>query len=99
MDLALFPERLSCRIEGAEDTSDVAFRHTEQGELARSCGGVRTFGGSEAAIATPAVGWADCPAAGLGDGTETRCSVRDHDANRPAQFAFVAYAVAGDRRL
>src|SRR6516162_4081776 len=99
MGLALLPERLSGRIEGAEDASDVALCHTQRGELARDCGGVRTFGGSEAAIAASAVGWADCAAAGLGNGAEARCSLRHHDANRPAQFAFVAHAVAGDRRV
>src|SRR5271169_5182776 len=98
MGLALFPERLSGRIEGAEDASDVALCYTEGGKLARNRGGVRAFGGSEAAIAASAVGWADCPAAGLGNWTQARCSVRDHDASRPAQFAFVAHAVAGDGR-
>src|SRR6516162_1955467 len=99
MGFALFPERLSRRIEGTKNAGDFALCHTERGELARDCGGVRAFGGSEAAIASSAVGWADCPAAGLGYGTEARCSVGNHDTNRPAQFTFVAHAVAGDRRL
>src|SRR5271156_2870980 len=99
MGLALFPERLSGRIEGAEDASDGALCHTERAELARNCGGIRTFGGSEAAITASAVGWADCPAAGLGNGTEARCSVRDHDADGVAQFAFVAHTMARDRWL
>src|SRR6516225_1871419 len=99
MGFALFPERLSRRIEGTKNAGDFALCHTERGELARDCGGVRTFGGSEAAIAASAVGWADCPAAGLGNGTKARCSVRHHHTDSATQFAFVAHAVAGDRRL
>src|SRR6516162_11603460 len=99
MGLALLPERLSGRIEGAEDASDVALYHTERGELARNCGGVRAFGGSEAAIAASAVGRTDGPTAGLGNRTEARCSLRHHDTNGATQFALVAHAVAGDRRL
>src|SRR6516164_7134405 len=99
MSLALFPERLRGCIEGAKDASDVALCHTERGELARNRGGTRSFGGSEAAIAASAVGWADCPAAGMGNGTKARCSVRHHHTDSATQFAFVAHAVAGDRRL
>src|SRR5208282_3162369 len=99
MGLALFSERLGGCVEGAEDAGDIALRHAERRELARNRGGVRAFGGSKAAIAPPAIGWADRAAAGLGNWTQARRSVCDHDADRAAQFAFVAHAVAGDRRL
>src|SRR5271169_2084645 len=59
MGLALFSERLGGCVEGAEDAGDIALRHAERRELARNRGGVRAFGGSKAAIAPPAIGWAD----------------------------------------
>src|SRR6516162_558582 len=99
MGLTLLPKHISGRIEGTKSASDVALCHTKRGVLARNGGGVRAFGGSKAAVATSAVGWADRPAAGLDYGTEARCSVCDHDADGAPQFALVAHAVAGDRRF
>src|SRR5208282_1849879 len=99
MGLALFAERLGSRVEGAEDSSDIAPLHAERRELACDRSSVRTLGRPEAAVAAAAIGRADRPAAGLGDGTEAGCSLRHHNADGAAQFAFVTDAVTGDRRL
>src|SRR6516162_5469628 len=91
--LALFSERLGGGVEGPEDARDIALRHAERRELPGDSGSVRTLGRPEATVTAAAISRADRAAAGLGDGTQARCSMRDHDANRAAQLAFVTDAV------
>src|SRR6516225_2625796 len=55
MGLALFPERLSGRVERAEDPADIALGHAERRELARYGRRVWALGRPEAAIAAAAV--------------------------------------------
>src|SRR6516164_2210983 len=99
MGLALFPECLGGGVKGTEDASDIALGHAEHREFARDRGRVRALGRPEATVAAPAVSRADRAAAGLGNGAEAGCSLRDHDTDGATQFAFVAHSVSGDRRL
>src|SRR6516165_8665005 len=99
MGLALFPERLGGGVEGPEDPRDIALRHAERGESPGDSGSVRALARPEATVTAAAISRADRAAAGLRDGTQARCPMRDHDANRAAQLAFVTDAVAWYHRL
>src|SRR5271156_5607175 len=99
MLLGLFPERLGGGVESAEYPGDVTARHAERCKFAGHRSGVGAVDRSEATVAATIVGRADRAAPAVGNRTQARRPVRDHDANIAPALAIDADAVIGDRRL
>src|SRR5665811_1042462 len=88
----LAAERLGAGVEGAEDSEHLGLVHAENAEAVRQRVRVRGVLRAEAAVATSRECRAQSAASGQCDRPETRRTVSDRDAERPATFALDAHA-------
>ena len=100
MRFALPAERVGVGVEAAEGAQETLFAHSEFAAHPRTeRAGVRSFHRTIAAVAAAVVGGADRAAAGVSDRPQAWRAVRDHHADRAAQFALDADAVRRSVRL
>src|SRR5580692_10885139 len=98
MRIALLAERFRSGVECAEHAVQIAWRRSQFQPFCGERGGIWPLSWAKAAITTAIERGTDRTATGMGDRTETRCSLH-HDAGVAAQLALDADGMIADLRL